>query len=147
MITINLMFLLLFGGHTSTTSIKDLCGSNINVKIVTSKKIAVSQSPQYAIKEGGLKVPVTCAAFISGKGDKGATIFIHRDNEPVERIDSCFSATTIDNKPAKLCRYFMGTHEFLIAQIEIGKQKIDVVFERKDYDFAMELLSGITIEN
>jgi hypothetical protein len=42
--------------------------------------------------------------------------------------------------------YHWYTH-FFVAQIDIGMSKIDAVFEKEDYDFAIELLGGMTIEN
>lgn len=123
------------------------CRNGIEITVTSKKKISLFESPEYRKRECGIGVYTGCAKYVNCKKGKISVCFTFSDTicNPFVTIDSCFQTLTIDNIPVKLCRLKVYGHETLIAQIAILDHVMDMTFKKEDYDFAMELLSGMKI--
>jgi len=132
-------------GHPKGDVNTEICNTNLCL-IVNLKNVSIDKTPEFQFREGGLRVPVSCAVYIS-KNKKRITLALVEDYKHLmyEVVDTfSFTTSALDFKPTILNINIMKK-DFLLYTIPNSKETIAMIFTNEDLDFALQLIDNIKL--
>lgn len=145
-----LLFLACLLSATTNAQVKidNLCNSSVSIRIASKDKLKCYKQDKDLSKEQHSLYPSICTYRI--QNSKKASLSIQVVDEQYDEqnsvlVDSCFLKRSVSKYPAELCLYRIRSHQFMIADIQLRDKKVRIIFNKKDYDFAMKIMDKMVV--
>lgn len=136
----------LFANHSRAYVSVECCNPDLRLKVYL-KGVKIEKSPEYHIREGGLKVPVHCALFIRKKSKVVTLTTIENNSYPQYKLIDSFTLSSNVPNIQKRTFYNIKIMDLNFIQYDILYQNevINMIFEKEELDFALQLIDNLEI--